>query len=304
MVPKRAGSLRGLGSGSIIFAMARCVGSLLLGCLIPVAAAQVKEPFFFIQGSDPQFGWCASSHRLGSGMAQDTANFEFVIATANRLRPAFLIITGDLVDRRGDPAQTAEYFRVTSQLDRSIHLYNVAGNHDVGNEPTPATLAEYRQKFGPDYYTFRAGGMAAFVLDSQIIAGGKNVPDELEKQEAWLRQELAKAKQDGMRDLVVFQHHLLFISSPDEKDSYYTLPRERRQKYLDLFRDSGVSYVFSGHYHRNATASYGPLKLVTTTAISCADTQSGIRVVTVKSTGIEHRAYDFGVLPTRINLGQ
>jgi len=284
--------------------MSRCISSLILVCLVPAAGAQVKEPFFFIQGSDPQFGWCESAHKLGSGFAQDTANLEFVIATANRLRPAFLIITGDLVDRPGDPAQTAEYFRVTGKLDPSVRLYSVAGNHDVGSEPTPATLAEYRKKFGPDYYTFRAGGMAAFVLDSPIIVGPKNVPDELAKQEAWLRRELAQAKQDGMRDLVVFQHHLLFIVSPDEKDGYYTLPLERRQKYLDLFREHGVSYVFSGHYHRNVTTNYGPLKLVTTTAISCADTQSGIRIVTVKTTGIEHRAYDFGVLPTRIDLSK
>jgi len=275
---------------------------LLAGiCLALAAKAQVVEPFFFIQGSDPQIGFCESRQRTGNGFAQDTANFEFVIATVNRLRPAFLIVTGDLVNRQGDPAQTAEYFRVAGKLDPSIHLYNVAGNHDVLNEPTPASLAAYRKQFGPDYYTFRVGGMAAFVLNSPIMAHPKNAPDECAKQEAWLRRELAKAKQDGMRDLVVFQHHLLFVNSPDEKDTYYTLPLEQRRKYLQLFTEYGVSHVFSGHYHRNAAASYGPLKLTTTTAIACADTQSGIRIVTVKSTGIESQAYDFGALPTCVN---
>jgi 3',5'-cyclic AMP phosphodiesterase CpdA len=269
-----------------------------------ICKAQVSEPFFFIQGSDPQFGFCEARQRLGNGFTQDTANLEFVIAAVNRLHPAFLIITGDLVNRQGDQAQTAEYFRVTGKLDPSIRLYNVPGNHDVLNEPTPASLAAYRKTFGPDYYTFRAGGMAAFVLDSPIIAGPKNVPDELAKQEAWLREELAKAKRDGVRDLVVFQHHLMFVDSPEEKDTYYTIPLERRRKYLDLFTEYGVSHVFSGHYHRNATASYGPLKLETVTAITCADTQSGIRVVTVRNTGIESQSYDFGVLPTRIDLSK
>ena len=280
---------------------------LLWATLLPAQSASPAagdQPFFFVVGSDPQFGWCESSQNLGHGFVQDTATFEFVIATVNRLRPAFLIIDGDLVDDAGDPAQAAEYFRVTSKLDPSIHLYNVPGNHDVDNAPTPATLAAYRKKFGPDYYTFRVGNLAAFVLDSSIIMDPKNVPDEYARQEAWLREELAKAKRDGMRHLVVFQHHLLFINSPDEKDSYYTFPLERRRKYLDLLRDAGVSYVFSGHYHRNAVAAYGPMKLVTTSAISCADTQSSIRIVTVKDSGIEARAYDFGILPNRVDLSK
>jgi 3',5'-cyclic AMP phosphodiesterase CpdA len=278
------------------------VRALVLVCFALTCGAQVKEPFFFVQGSDPQFGFCAGRERLGTGFAQDTANFEFVIATVNRLRPAFLIVTGDLVNRAGDPAETAEYFRVTGKLDPSIRLYNVAGNHDVLNEPTPASLAAYRKQFGPDYYAFRAGAMAAIVLNTPIIAHPKNVPDEFARQETWLRGELEKARRDGVRELVIFQHHLLFINSPEEKESYYTLPIEQRRKYLDLFKEYGVSHVFSGHYHRNASANYGPMKLLTTTSITCADAPSGIRIVTVKNTGIESRVYDFGGLPARIDL--
>lgn len=273
-------------------------------CLALASNAQVKEPFFFIHGSDPQVGWCESRQQLGDGFAQDTSNLEFVIATANRLRPAFLIVTGDLVNRAGNGAQIAEYFRITAKLDPSIRLYNVAGNHDVQNRPTAASLSAYREKFGPDYYTFRVGSMAAFVLNSQLIVGPHHVPDELAKQEAWLRGELAKAKQDGMRDLVIFQHHLLFAESPEEKNSYYAIPLDQRRKYLELFSEYGVSHVFSGHYHRNVSSSHGAMKLETATSISCADTQSGIRIVTVKSTGIESRAYDFGVFPTRIDLSR
>ncbi len=282
--------------------MSNCCRSILLAGVVLAIQAQVKEPFFFIHGSDPQIGWCESWHQLGTGFAQDKANFEFVIAQANRLHPAFLVLTGDLVDDNGNAAELAEYLRIAKKLDPSIPLYNVPGNHDVLNEPTPESLAAYRKTFGPDYYTFRVGGMAAFVLDSQLITGAKNVPEEASKQEAWLRRELAKAKQDGMRELVVFQHHLPFIASPGEEDTYYTYPRERRQKYLDLFSEYGVGYVFSGHYHRVVDTTYGSLKLATATAVSCADDRSGIRIVTVTSTGLESRSYDFGVIPTRVEL--
>ena len=38
---------------------------------------------------------------------QDAANFEFAVATVNRLRPEFVVITGDLVHKPGDRAQIA-----------------------------------------------------------------------------------------------------------------------------------------------------------------------------------------------------
>src|SRR2546425_5198535 len=75
-----------------------------------------QEPFFFLQLADPQFGM----YTADKDFRQETANFEFAIANANRLSPAFVIVCGDLINKAGDPAQTAEYLRVASKLDRSI----------------------------------------------------------------------------------------------------------------------------------------------------------------------------------------
>ena len=38
-------------------------------------------------------------------------------------------------------AQIAEYERIRARVERSIPVYDVAGNHDVENVPTPASLA-------------------------------------------------------------------------------------------------------------------------------------------------------------------
>ena len=65
-----------------------------------------------------------------------TANFEFAIANLNRLHPLFVVICGDLMNRTGDPAEIAEYKSVLQKLDPSIPVYNVVGNHDIGNIPT------------------------------------------------------------------------------------------------------------------------------------------------------------------------
>ncbi len=155
-----------------------------------VARPAPTPPFFFIQMSDPQLGMFAAD----SNFTQDAANFEFAIATANRLHPAFVIITGDLINKPGDKAQTAEYWRIAKKLNPAIPLYNVAGNHDVMNTPTPASVAAYVKAFGPDHYVFHHGDFTGIVLNSTVIDSSANVPNELAAQEAWLVQQLEDAR--------------------------------------------------------------------------------------------------------------
>jgi hypothetical protein len=143
-------------------------------CFLLLLALRMDGASFFVQLSDPQFGMYAND----ANFVQETANFEFVVANVNRLRPAFVVVCGDLVNKPGDAAQIAEYRRIAGKLDQSIPLYNVAGNHDVGNEPTPASLAAYRHTFGPDYYTFQSGDLFGFVLDSSLIQHPEKAPEE------------------------------------------------------------------------------------------------------------------------------
>jgi len=91
---------------------------------------KAQNPPFFIQMSDPQFGMYSAN----ADFAQETVNFEFAIATANRLRPQFIVITGDLVNQAGNALQIAEFHRIAAKLNAGIKLYNVAGNHDVRSE--------------------------------------------------------------------------------------------------------------------------------------------------------------------------
>src|SRR5438270_2653401 len=104
------------------YARAMAIAILAAG---PVFAA---ESFTFIQMSDPQFGMYTEN----KSFEHETANFEFAVATANRLRPKFVVVTGDLINQPGNAAQAAEYHRIAARLDPSIKLYSVAGNHDVG----------------------------------------------------------------------------------------------------------------------------------------------------------------------------
>ena len=278
------------------------VRSLGLAALLCLSSfdARAAEPFFFIQLSDPQFGMFTGN----KDFAQETANFEFSVATVNRLRPAFVIITGDLVNKPGDAAQIAEYKRIVGKIDSSIPVYDVVGNHDIENVPTPASIAAYTNLFGPDRYTFRHGGFAGIVMNSMLLHSPQKTTNEAAAQESWLRTELARAKSDGAQHIVVFQHHPWFLKSADETNQYFNIPLLSRAVHLALFRKYGVKHVFCGHYHRNAVARDGDLEAVTSGPVGQphGGDVSGLRVVIVRDDKIEHRYYHFGELPNRVDL--
>ena len=272
-----------------------------LGLTASYAQAPATPPFFFVQMSDPQFGMFTKD----ADFAQETANFELAIATMNRWKPAFVVITGDLVNKAGDAAQIAEYRRIVAKLDRAIPLHSVPGNHDVENEPTPESVAAYVRTIGPDHYSFRAGSLAGVVLNSTLIHTPAKAAAVYDAQLTWLRTELARLKTGGAKHLVVFQHHPWFLENADEADQYFNIPIERRALHLSMFRDSGVKYLFSGHYHRNASGRAGDIEMTTTGPVGMPlgeGSQSGLRVVIVRDSGLTHRYYQLGELPNRIEI--
>ncbi len=278
------------------YARQAAVCALAIFCL---QASLAGAGLYFLQMSDPQFGMYTSDRDF----TQETANFEFAIATANRLKPAFVIVCGDLVNKPGDAREIDEYLRIASKLDHAIKLYNVAGNHDVGNEPTPESLAAYRAKFGQDYYAFRSGDFAGFVLDSSLIQHPDRAPEEAARQERWLASELAKAAAEGVRWRVVFQHIPWFLENADEPGQYFNIPKEARAKYLAMFEKYGVSAVYAGHYHRNASGRIGSLRMVTTGPVGMPleDATSGFRIVKVTASSIDDKYYGLGNIPNSLS---
>jgi UDP-2,3-diacylglucosamine pyrophosphatase LpxH len=271
-----------------------------LGFVGMAAPADAGAPFFFIQLTDPQFGMFTDN----ANFVQETANFEFAVATINRLRPAFVVVTGDLVNKTGDAAQIREYQRLQATVDPAIPVYNVAGNHDVGNVPTPKAVAAYTNQFGAEYYEFRHDDFEGIVLDSNLVKAPQKVHDLFAAQESWLRDELQKARDSGAKHIAIFQHHPWFLKTPDEPDQYFNLPLEHRAAYLGLFHQFGVEDVFCGHYHRNLVVHDGALEIVVTGALGkpLGGDRSGMQIVIVRDSGIEHHFYDLGEIPTRVIL--
>jgi serine/threonine-protein phosphatase CPPED1 len=253
------------------------LGITCFAALLALAGIASAADLTFVQMSDPQFGMFAENRNF----AQETISFGLAIAAANRLKPAFVVVCGDLVNQAGDTGQIAEYQRIAAKLDRAIPLHNVAGNHDVGNEPTPESLAAYRKKFGPDYYVFRHRDFLGIVLDSSLIQHPKGAPEEADKQIKWLEGELRKIT-PGTR-VAIFQHIPWFLKEPDEPDDYFNIPLGPRTRFLQVFERYHVEYCFAGHYHRNSIGEAPNFHVTTTGPVGkpLGADPSGIRVVTV-----------------------
>jgi 3',5'-cyclic AMP phosphodiesterase CpdA len=264
--------------------------------LLAALPALAQTPLFWVHASDPQFGMFTGN----KDFRQETANWEFVIANVNRLKPAFLVVTGDLTNQEGNTAQIAEYKRINKALDPAVHLYNVPGNHDVGNDPTPETLAAYRQAYGPDYYSFREGPIYGIVLDSSLFKAPAKVPAEASKQEAWLAAELQKAQAASAMP-VVFQHIPFFLENPDEPDQYFNIPLETRRRILGLLKQHGVRYVFAGHLHKNSYGKDGDLEMITNgpAGMALGREGSGIRIAELKGKSVEHSFFPLGMIPNQ-----
>ncbi|MCX6931043.1 MAG: metallophosphoesterase [Verrucomicrobia bacterium] len=276
--------------------LAGILASLLAGAFL--CWGQAPQTQFILLG-DPQFGMYATN----AGVAQEAANYEFAVATVNRLKPAFVVVLGDLVNKTGDPDQIREFRRITAKVDAAIPVYLLPGNHDVGNEPNPETLAAFRKNIGRDYYSFRAGDTYGIVLNSPLIFAPAKAMQDYQEQEAWLRKELETAKVSGAKHIILFQHHPLFTKSAREPDGYENIPLERRLPLLELLNKYGVRTLFAGHTHRNLLARDGQLEVVATAPVGkpLGQDGSGIRVVSVSEEGLSHRYYEFGKLPD--NLG-
>jgi predicted phosphodiesterase len=264
----------------------------------PIASVQ-ERPLTFAVLADPQLGMYAKD----KDFLQEQANLEFVIANLNRLHPDFVVVCGDLTDRTGDEAEIAAYKQMLHKLDPSIPVYNVAGNHDVGNLPTPSTLAAYRAAYGPDYYVFHQGPILGIVLDSNLIRSPDHVPDEAVKQEEWLRKILSSAGPD--QQILVFQHIPYFLKDAQEKDDYFNVPLAIRTKYLELLSANHVHLIFAGHYHRLAGGSDGSMTEVVTGAVGMpiGGSSSGFRLLQLDQHGMKTEWYCLGNIPNRIEKG-
>src|SRR5260370_8621942 len=100
----------------LIFVQARVTLTRILAALILGGPLLNAADLFFVQMADPQFGMYSNN----ADFSQETANFQFAIANANRLRPSFVVVCGDLINQARNAAQPPAYPRTPAKLHPSI----------------------------------------------------------------------------------------------------------------------------------------------------------------------------------------
>ena len=265
----------------------------------------------FVQMADPQFGMFSSVSKFSDadkaerrqrginieytgpileGLAKETSLFTEAIETANKIKPDFVVICGDMVHNSNSDEQFQELIRISRLLNEDIKLYWVAGNHDVGDKPTRAGLAQYKEQFGEYNYSFQEENCYFIVLNSSICYDPGSVPDEWDSLISFLEKELQIAASAQQRHKIIFMHHPLFLNDPNEGDNYFVIPSARRAKIIDLITEYDVSAVFTGHLHRNNYQKIGNTELVSTGPVGfpLGEDPSGIRHVQVDDNSLTH----------------
>ena len=266
----------------------------------------------FVQMADPQFGMYSSISKLSDadkaerrqrginieytgpileGFAKETSLFTEAIETANKINPDFVVICGDMVHNSDSEEQFQELIRISRLLNEDIKLYWVAGNHDVGDKPTRAGLAQYKEQFGEYNYSFQEENCYFIVLNSSICYDPSSVPYEWDSLISFLEKELRIAASSQQRHKIIFMHHPLYLNDPNEGDNYFVIPSERRAKIIDLITEYDVSAVFTGHLHKNNYQKLGGTELVSTGPVGfpIGNDPSGIRHVQLTEHSLTHK---------------
>eukprot|EP01084_Bolivina_argentea_P215948 366747_1 len=230
--------------------------------------------FFFVHMTDIQLGFHVKYGKRDDSAGDfepEASRIRQCVTHINRIRPRFVIITGDIV--HGAPGtstqieQISKVCHILSRVSETIPVLFCPGNHEV-NSPPPqqqtdgdddphkveetfmSAINNYQQHFGADYYAFWCGGMRGIVLNTQLLVNPSAAPHRAEAQERWAMLEMSLAELNS-HHLVVFQHHPWFQNAINEEPNSICspIPTCIRIHWLARMAYCKVKVIFAGHLH-------------------------------------------------------
>jgi 3',5'-cyclic AMP phosphodiesterase CpdA len=215
------------------------VGGVVLvsGCASSLggAGASAGEDFYFVQLSDPHWGF------EGPAINPDAqGTLKKAVAAVNGLthQPDFVMFTGDLTHTTDDPKERrrrlAEFRAIVGEL-KVKDVRFMPGEHDASLDNGKA----FKEFFGPTHYTFDHKGVHFIVVD--------NVSDPMaaigDEQMQWLKADLDKQPRDAR--IVVFTHRPLFDLYPQ-----WDWATTDGGQAIALLQTHDNVTVFYGHIHQ------------------------------------------------------
>jgi predicted MPP superfamily phosphohydrolase len=222
------------------------------------------DTFTFVHASDTHIS------------AASAARTDRLRALVDSLRPAFVLVSGDLVRdalRVGEAEATGYYQLFNEKVGAfPVPTYTVPGNHEIfGIETDKSKVsaehplfgrAMYRRYRGPDYYSFNVGGVHVVALNSVDISDQWYYGHIDSLQLAWLERDLAMVPPTTP---VVTFNHIPFFSSSESVQGYKDGPpapslitvRGKTQYRHTVSNASEVLALLSGRAYPLALSGHG-----------------------------------------------
>jgi len=124
---------------------------------------------------------------------------------------------------------------------KNTRVFLIAGNHDLGEEPTIETMQKFKKDFGtPTWYAFYIGSYKFLVVNTTLFRNYRRLPQLYDEQMKFI---------ENNRDAkFVLGHHPPFQKKIVPTKGYYNWPPRVWRSIAPLF--SAGTYFFSGHTHR------------------------------------------------------
>ena len=216
-----------------------------------------QYPFHFVAYGDIRFTNPADSR------SSDPARRELLVEGIAQNRPAFVIITGDLVLRGSTPTDWERFDAGVKPLrDEGVRILPTIGNHELAGDPTAsAYLAHFPELNNKRWYSQQYGNCAFFLLDSS---------QDLENGEQW------KWLDDGLhhlpketRFLFIALHHPPITQSSEKTGGGGHSARPQEQKLAELIEAAHARtglpvFVLAGHVHNYERYEHNGVTYITT----------------------------------------
>jgi serine/threonine-protein phosphatase CPPED1 len=225
-------------------------------------------------GADFEFAWVTDTHITTTNPIEK--NYEHsvrlreVLADITTLAPDFILHGGDAIEKPGDPAELAAFLEL---MQPGVPWYPIAGNHDIGNQPTPKALDGWigsglgRGLQKREFYGFTHKGAAIYVLNTFVNESTRTemmarAEEQLKDMDEFFQQNQAASPK------IVCGHAPLFVREADEPNEYFNVKMPYRERLIKLMLMHGATTYLCGHRHGDYVIESGGIREYCQTALS------------------------------------
>lgn len=256
---------------------------ILLLSLLTILSCTSKQ-IVIVQIADAQLGFDAAVKGSVPGaeyvndLTFEVECLKATVAKVNEIKPDMVVFTGDQVHLPYDAEQWEAFVQGIADLDPSIELYHLPGNHDHILKDGTADPQDFIDRFGSDRFAVKKGNVNVVGINTSLIYFNSVLEQD---QMVWLEETLEATEESDVT--LIFGHHPFFCENIDEEDTHVQITKTKRIQYFEYFRSKGVDAVFAGHLHDNSAGEYEGIPMLTTTSsgYQLGAGPASIRVITI-----------------------